>query len=41
MSNVSEGSSSFKGLSPLGSFGRLGGRNSGRVSAECNELNKP
>ncbi|KAL6133247.1 hypothetical protein ACLB2K_065484 [Fragaria x ananassa] len=40
-SNVSEGSSSFKGLSPLGSFGRLGGRSSARVSAECNEDIKP
>ncbi|KAL1816108.1 hypothetical protein ACET3Z_018682 [Daucus carota] len=34
----SEGSSSsFKSLSALSSFGRTGGRNSGRVVAECNE----
>ncbi|GFZ10997.1 hypothetical protein Acr_22g0003950 [Actinidia rufa] len=33
--NTSEGSSSFKGLSAMGSFGRLGGRSSGKVSSEC------
>lgn len=33
----SEGSSSFKSLSALSSFGRTGGRNSGRLAAECNE----
>lgn len=33
-SNFSEGSSSFKGLSAMGSFGRIAGRNSGRIVAE-------
>lgn len=33
-SSVSEGSSSFKGLSAMGSFGRIAGRNSGKVAAE-------
>ncbi|KAL2485231.1 putative E3 ubiquitin-protein ligase XBAT31 [Abeliophyllum distichum] len=33
--NLSEGSSSFKSLSPLSSLGRLG-RGSGKVAAECN-----
>ncbi|KAI3473215.1 hypothetical protein Pfo_030507 [Paulownia fortunei] len=39
--NLGEGSSSFKSLSSLGSFGRLG-RSSGKVAAECNEeFDKP
>jgi hypothetical protein len=33
-SNFSEGSSSFKSLSAIGSFGRIAGRNSGKVDAE-------
>ncbi|KAG9159171.1 hypothetical protein Leryth_018161 [Lithospermum erythrorhizon] len=32
--NLSEGSSSLKGTSSLGSFGRIGGRSSGKVAAE-------
>jgi len=32
--NLSEGSSSFKGLPAMGTFGKLGGRGSGRVAAE-------
>ncbi|KAB2622157.1 E3 ubiquitin-protein ligase XBAT31 [Pyrus ussuriensis x Pyrus communis] len=41
-SNVSEGSSSFKVLSPMSSFGRMGNRSSGKVAAECNEeIHKP
>lgn len=40
--STSEGSSSFKGLSALGSFGKLGGRSSGKFSAECDdEVDKP
>ncbi|PKI39381.1 putative E3 ubiquitin-protein ligase XBAT31 [Punica granatum] len=35
--NLSEGSSSFKGLTAIGSFGKIGGRNSGRIAAECSE----
>lgn len=35
--NSEGGSSSFKSLSALSSFGRTGGRNSGRVAAECDE----
>lgn len=38
--NSSEGSSSFKGLSAIGSFGRLG-RGSGRIVAENEWLDKP
>ncbi|KAH6802562.1 hypothetical protein C2S51_034008 [Perilla frutescens var. frutescens] len=39
--NLGEGSSSFKSLSTLGSFGRLG-RSSGKVAAECNQdIDKP
>lgn len=34
-SNFSEGSSSFKSLSTMGSFARLGGRSPGKVAAEC------
>ncbi|XP_068642179.1 putative E3 ubiquitin-protein ligase XBAT31 [Aristolochia californica] len=35
--NFSEGSSSFKGLSAMGSFGKMGGRGSGRIadSGDC------
>ncbi|KAJ1409610.1 Zinc finger, RING-type [Sesbania bispinosa] len=33
-SNFSEGSSSFKSLSAMGSFGRIAGRNSGKIDAE-------
>ncbi|EXC31004.1 Putative E3 ubiquitin-protein ligase XBAT31 [Morus notabilis] len=41
-SNFSEGSSSFKSLSAVGSFSRMGGRNSGKVAAECSEdVDKP
>ncbi|XP_010252133.1 PREDICTED: putative E3 ubiquitin-protein ligase XBAT31 [Nelumbo nucifera] len=32
--NLSEGSSSFKGSSAVGSFGKVGGRSSGRVATE-------
>ncbi|KAL3531825.1 hypothetical protein ACH5RR_005346 [Cinchona calisaya] len=35
--NHNEGSSSFKSLSSLGSFGKMGGRSSGKVAADCNE----
>ncbi|KAG8387826.1 hypothetical protein BUALT_Bualt02G0061500 [Buddleja alternifolia] len=38
--NLSEGSSSFKGLSAVGSFGKMG-RGSGRVMAENEWLDKP
>ncbi|XP_061352897.1 putative E3 ubiquitin-protein ligase XBAT31 isoform X2 [Gastrolobium bilobum] len=33
-SNFSEGSSSFKGLSAMGSFGKIAGRNSGKIISE-------
>lgn len=36
--NLSEGSSSFKGLSARSSFGKMGGRNSGRIAADNEEL---
>ncbi|KAK2643100.1 hypothetical protein Ddye_024863 [Dipteronia dyeriana] len=39
--NFSEGSSSFKGLSTVGSFGKMGGRGSGRIAAENEWANKP
>ncbi|KAA8543894.1 hypothetical protein F0562_021929 [Nyssa sinensis] len=39
--NFSEGSSSFKGLSALGSFGKMGGRGSGRIAAENEWVDKP
>ncbi|PIA60234.1 hypothetical protein AQUCO_00300026v1 [Aquilegia coerulea] len=40
--NYSEGSSSFKGLSTMGSFGKMGGRVSGKVAAECSDwVDKP
>lgn len=35
-SNFSEGSSSFKSLSAMGSFTRLGGRSPGKIAAESN-----
>lgn len=38
--NFSEGSSSFKGLSALGSFGKMGGRSSGRIAAENEWVDK-
>ncbi|KAI3461533.1 hypothetical protein Pfo_018196 [Paulownia fortunei] len=38
--NLSEGSSSFKGLSAVGSFGKMG-RGSGRIAAENELLDKP
>jgi len=37
-SNFSEGSSSFKSLSAMGSFARLGGRSPGKVAAECDTV---
>ncbi|XVE76356.1 hypothetical protein DITRI_Ditri12bG0165600 [Diplodiscus trichospermus] len=36
-SNFSEGSSSFKGLSAISSFGKMGSRSAGKVPAECSE----
>lgn len=39
--NLSEGSSSFKGLSAMGSFGKMGGRSSGRIAAENEWADKP
>ncbi|KAA8516438.1 hypothetical protein F0562_016731 [Nyssa sinensis] len=39
--NFSEGSSSFKGLSAMGSFGRMGGRSLGKLAAENEEVDKP
>ncbi|KAF5180331.1 E3 ubiquitin-protein ligase xb3, partial [Thalictrum thalictroides] len=40
--NYSEGSSSFKGLSAMSSFGKMGGRVSGKVAAECSDwVDKP
>lgn len=38
--NLSEGSSSFKGLSAVGPFGKMG-RGSGRVAADNELLDKP
>lgn len=41
-SNFSEGSSSFKSLSAMGSFTRLGGISPGKIAAECNVvIDKP
>ncbi|KAF5744614.1 putative E3 ubiquitin-protein ligase XBAT31 [Tripterygium wilfordii] len=37
----SEGSSSFKSLSGMGSFGKMGGRGSGRIAAENEWIDKP
>ncbi len=40
--NFSEGSSSFKGLSSaVGTFGKMGGRSSGRIAAENEWVDKP
>ncbi|CAK9137871.1 unnamed protein product [Ilex paraguariensis] len=39
--NFSEGSSSFKGLSAVSSFGKIGGRGSGRIAAENAWVDKP
>ncbi|XVF76627.1 hypothetical protein PTKIN_Ptkin13bG0281400 [Pterospermum kingtungense] len=39
-SNFSEGSSSFKGLSAISSFGLMGGRSAGKVPAEGSEGNE-
>ncbi|KAF5930869.1 hypothetical protein HYC85_031742 [Camellia sinensis] len=38
--NFSEGSSSFKSLSAMGSFGKMGGRGSGRIAAENEWVDK-
>ena len=39
--NFSEGSSSFKGLSSaVGTFGKMGGRSSGRIAAENEWVDK-
>ncbi|XP_077239084.1 putative E3 ubiquitin-protein ligase XBAT31 [Tasmannia lanceolata] len=40
-SNFSEGSSSFKGLSAVGSFGKMGGRGSGRIANSEDCVDKP
>lgn len=39
--NFSEGSSSFKGLTAVGSFGKTGGRSSGRIAADNEWVDKP
>ncbi|OMO67759.1 hypothetical protein CCACVL1_20342 [Corchorus capsularis] len=39
--NFNEGSSSFKSLSAVGSFSKMGGRGSGRVAAENEWIDKP
>lgn len=40
--NLSEGSSSFKGLSSaMGSFGKVGGRGSGRIADSNDWVDKP
>lgn len=39
--NFSEGSSSFKSLSAINSFGKMGGRGSGRIAAENEWADKP
>ncbi|XVE79588.1 hypothetical protein DITRI_Ditri14bG0070700 [Diplodiscus trichospermus] len=39
--NFSEGSSSFKSLSALGSFSKMSGRGSGRIAAENEWIDKP
>ncbi|GAV69473.1 Ank domain-containing protein/Ank_2 domain-containing protein/Ank_4 domain-containing protein/zf-C3HC4_3 domain-containing protein [Cephalotus follicularis] len=39
-SNFSEGSSSFKSLSAMGSFGKASVRSSGKIASECNGDNK-
>lgn len=38
--NFSEGSSSFKGLSAVGTLGKMGGRGSGRIAADTEWLDK-
>lgn len=35
--NLNEGSSSYKSHSPFSSFGKMGGRNSGKVAADCDD----
>lgn len=35
--SLNEGSSSYKSLSSLSSFGKMGGRNSGKVAADCDD----
>lgn len=39
--NFSEGSSSFKSLSAIGSFSKIGGHSSGRIAAENEWIDKP
>ncbi|XP_044506600.1 putative E3 ubiquitin-protein ligase XBAT31 isoform X1 [Mangifera indica] len=39
--NFSEGSSSFKGLTAVGSIGKMGGRGSGRIAADNEWVDKP
>lgn len=39
--NFSEGSSSFKGLSAVSSFGKMTGRGSGRIAADNEWIDKP
>lgn len=40
--NSSEGSSSFKSLTAMSSFGKISGRSSGKIVAQCNEgVDKP
>ncbi|MFS7986848.1 hypothetical protein Hanom_Chr11g01015041 [Helianthus anomalus] len=39
--NFSEGSSSFKGLSGIPSFGKMVGRGSGRISVDSECIDKP
>ena len=39
--NLGEESSSFMGLSSIGSFGRITGRSSGRIAADNELMNKP
>ncbi|XVF05516.1 hypothetical protein REPUB_Repub05bG0178800 [Reevesia pubescens] len=39
--NFSEGSSSFKSLSTVGSFSKMGGRGSGRFASENERIDKP
>ncbi|GAV57916.1 Ank domain-containing protein/Ank_2 domain-containing protein/Ank_5 domain-containing protein [Cephalotus follicularis] len=39
--NFSEGSSSFKGLSAVGSLGKMGGRSSGRIAIDDEYVDKP
>lgn len=39
--NFSEGSSSFKGLSAVGTLGKMGGRGSGRIATDTEWVDKP